>query len=45
MKNYILQENETILFRGTAILISNDKTTKEQEECDVFLTNLNIVFM
>ena len=45
MENYILQENETILFRGTAILMPNGKAPKNQEEHDVILTNLNIVFI
>ena len=45
MENYILQENETILFRGTAVLMPNGKAPKDPEESDVLLTNLNIVFI
>lgn len=45
MENYILQENETILFRGSAILLPNGKSSKKEEEQDVLLTNLNIVFI
>lgn len=45
MENYILQENETIIFRGTAVLMPNGKAPKKQEEHDVILTNLNIVFI
>ena len=45
MENYILKENETILFRGACILLPDGKRTKKEEERDVLLTNLNIVFM
>ena len=45
MENYILQENETILFRGTVVLMPNGKEPKNQAEHDVLLTNLNIVFI
>ena len=45
MENYTLKQNETILFRGTAFLMPDGKEPKKQEECDVLLTNMNIVFI
>ena len=45
MENYTLQENETILFRGTAIILPDGKKSKNEEEHDVLLTNLNIVLI
>ena len=44
MENYILEENETILYRGNAILLSNGKKEdKHSPKIDVLLTNLNFV--
>ena len=44
MNNYTLQENETILFRGSCALLPNGKKTNSSEEAnDIILTNINIV--
>ena len=46
MKEYVLKDNETILFRGNAILMPNGKRIEtDKEKCDVVLTNLNIVLI
>lgn len=44
MNNYTLQENETILFRGSCALMPNGKKNeKASESNDIILTNMNIV--
>lgn len=44
MNNYTLQENETILFRGScAIMQDGKKNEKNDEANDIILTNINIV--
>ena len=44
MNNYTLQENETILFRGScAIMPDSKKNEKNDEANDIILTNINIV--
>ena len=45
MENYILKENETVLFRDEAILLQDGKNSKNDTRCDVLLTNLNIVIV
>lgn len=44
MDNYTLKENETILYRGSAVVLRNGKSNeKKDSESDILLTNLNIV--
>lgn len=44
MNNYTLQENETILFRGSCALMPNSKKNEKNDESnDIILTNINIV--
>ena len=45
MENYILKENETVLYRGNATIMPDGKGGKNAKQCDVWLTNLNIVLM
>ena len=46
MKDYVLRDDETILFRGSAVLMPDGKkNAKNEEKSDVLLTNLNIVFV
>ena len=45
MEDYILKENETILFRGSARLIPDANNLNAGNECHVLLTNLNFVFI
>ena len=46
MKEYTLKDDETILFRGNAILMPNGKRIEtNKEKCDILLTNLNIVLI
>lgn len=44
MENYTLKENETVLYRGEAIVLPDGKSTgRNAKPYDVWLTNLNIV--
>lgn len=44
MNNYTLQENETILFRGSCAIMQNGKKNEKTDEAnDIILTNNNIV--
>ena len=44
MENYTLKENETVLYRGTAIIMPDGKNNgKDTRKCDLWLTNLSIV--
>lgn len=44
MEHYVLKENETILFRGTACLLPDGKQARGSDKpFDVLLTNLSIV--
>ena len=46
MENYILMNDETILYRGVALLLPDGKYDKKNayDSADVLLTNYNIVF-
>lgn len=44
MENYNLKENETVLYRGSAIIMPDGKSDdKNAKISDIWLTNLNIV--
>ena len=46
MENYILKENETILFRGEATILPDGKIgDKNAKKADVLLTNFSIVLI